>query len=44
MKKDYLNPSINFALLSDEDTLTASAEATTEVLIEDSIWTEGAAQ
>ena len=44
MKKDYLNPAINIALLSDEDTLTASAEATTEVLIEDSTWTAGGAQ
>ena len=42
MKKDYLNPIIDVALLSDKDTLTASAEATTEVLIEDSEWVGGA--
>ena len=43
MKKDYLNPIIDVALLSEKDVLDSSVEASTEVLIEDSPWTTGGA-
>lgn len=41
MKKHYLNPIIDLALLSEKDVLDSSTDATDEVLIEDSLWTTG---